>query len=709
MKGIAFTLDAIFALVIAVAGIAILLYFQYYPESPFALRSTHAQAAMSLLLSTNTSSITGSSKILEALANQQLGSNQSWDQFMGQATKAGSQGIGPTGAFISNIINANAPITTGVVADYGNLYFAAGGTLYAVNASGYPVWTKNVGSAVSTTPALYDNMLIYWTSSGISAVSAFNGSAIWSTGISGASPGAPITIYHGEIIASTSGGNLELLYPNNGTVYSITTLSSGYGKSVATAAGSISAMSSTNTIILLTNVNGAATQGQIWSNSLAADSSGVASYADAIAYGDGSYANISDINGTAMIADVNTGSQVSGVAVSQSGIFVFQSASRTMAITSGGATLWLTNMPGAYGSAYPGTIPVISNNEVYSLWSNNDTLVAQNLSTGSVLWYSRIPYSPVNPAMTLAYGRLYVIAGSKILAYGSCNVDPQGSVLQVAATLYLNNQGSCADYILNGIQPLSNYSMEVGNVFLPGVNLATFNSVEGSYGVSGSGYQTPGALSISFWIYPEGLTGGTQYIIGSNPGNLWSIGLTSAGNVIFEPGTSGQATSNQLVQDKWQFVTMTAVDSFSNLSYALYINGIRQTSGTFVGQNIQSINNITFGSRSDTFSGILADVQVYGSVLNATQIGLLYQSGAQGGTLSGANPLSWWPLDGDANDYGVESNAAYTFNVIYSGGNYVPQGLIDAYEVGKASTVVPVLNYTTQYQNLYNIGVDSWR
>ncbi len=709
MKGIAFTLDAIFALVVAVAGVAILLYFQYYPQSPFIIRSTQAQAMLGLLLSTNTSTITGSSAILEALADQQSGSNQVWDQFAGQATKSGSQGIGPTEPFVSNIIGANSAITTGVVADYGNVYFAAGSTLYAVNASGYPVWTKSAGSDVLTTPALYDNMLIYWTSSGISSVSAFNGTSLWSTAISGASPGAAIMVYRGEIIITTTDDEIEQLYPNNGTVYAITTLGSGYGKSIAAASGSIAVMSSTDTLSLLTNEYGASTQGQMWSNSLAADSSGIASYANLIAYGDGTYANISEINGT-ILSDVNTGSQVSGVAASPSGTIVYQSSTRMTAVSSTGITLWSVSMPsGTYGGAYAGTVPVIGGGEVYSLWSNS-YLIAQNLSTGSISWSTRIPYASIGPMMSIAYGRLYVTAGSRILAYGSCNVDPDGSLFQVTATLYLNSQGSCADYILNSIRPMNNYSIETGNVFLPGINLATFNSIAGSYGVTGGPYQTPATLAISFWIYPKGLTGSTQYIIGSNPGNIWSIGMTPTGYVIFNPGSNIMiTTSNQLVMGRWQFVTMTATDSFSNISYALYINGIKRTSGTIAGENIQSINNLTFSSIADPLNAVLANVQLYGSFLNATQVGLLYQSGVQGGTLSGADPLSWWPLDGDSNDYGVDSNAAYTTGVSYSNVNYTPQGLIDAYEIGKASTVVPILNYTTQYQNLYNIGVDSWR
>ena len=708
MKAIAFTLDALLALVIAAAAISVLLYFQFYPETAYVIKSAEAQSTLSLLLSTNVSSLANSTGIISAIIGQQGSADQVWTQYQGRASRAGSQPGGPLTSFVSNTITVNAPITIGIAADYGNIYFASGSTLYAFNATGYQVWSVDTGANVETLPVLVDGKVIYWNSQGMSAVSAFNGSAIWTdSAFAAATPSAPMIAYDGELIAFAD-GNVYSVYQNNGTVWSATAL----GTTVVTAAigggGSLALGTAANTINLLTNINNVGSQGVIWASGTPVTPAGLLSYDNVLAIFGGQYAVEQDINSTS-IGFISTGATVSGDAVSGTGTVVYQVSNEVMALATNGITLWTKQIPAApYGSALAGSSPVIGGGSVYSLWSNN-YLIAENTSTGSIKWSTRLPYSGLLPNMTLAYGRLYVTAGNSIMAYGSCDVSPRLTVLQAVATLYMNGDGSCADYMLNNLKPLNNYSVMSGNAFLPGTSLAHFGGT-GSYAATGGGYPALGTLTLSFWADPSGSTGSQQLMIDSSPQGMWTVGFTPGNLLFFSPGTGTVVdTQNSISFDRWQFLTLTAEDSFSNTLYAMYINGIKVSSGNVVGESIGAVNGLTFSSSEGWYNGVLANVQLYSSVLNASQIGLLYQGGVQGGPDSNAGLLSWFPLDGDMNDYGNQSNTAYAFNVVYGSANYMPQGLTDAYEIGTAKAVVPVLNYSTQYEKLYNIGVEAWK
>ena len=177
MKAIAFTLDALLALVIAAAAISVLLYFQFYPETAYVIKSAEAQSTLSLLFSTNVSSLANSTGIISAIIGQQGSADQAWTQYQGRASRTGSQPSGPLTSFVSNTITVNAPITMGIAADYGNIYFASGNTLYAFNATGYQAWSVDTGANVETLPVLVDGKVIYWNSQSRTALPV----SVWST------------------------------------------------------------------------------------------------------------------------------------------------------------------------------------------------------------------------------------------------------------------------------------------------------------------------------------------------------------------------------------------------------------------------------------------------------------------------------------------------------------------------------------------------
>ena len=707
MKAIAFTLDAIFALIIASAAISILLYFQFSPTATYTLKAADAQNLLNILLSTNVTALSGSSTIAYAMVNQQSGANAGWDDLRGGSSSQGSSAYGPLHPFLSYTYTASSPITSGVVADYGDVYFASGNTLYAITKQGALSWKNTSSATIESTPVLLDGQVIYWTTGNIIDLNAYNGSLVWRTGaLSSTTPAYAPLGYNDELIFTGANGNLYILDEDNGTVASTNALVGGAATSLAIASGSIAEVSSTK-LQLLTNIPTLSTQGMIWSNTLTGTPSGIASEGKIIAVAAGDNAYIYRLNGT-VLGSTNTISQVSGIAASGN-YTVFQSSSSVTALSNSGSLLWTHSISSLYGTALTGTTPVIAQGNIYSLWSGG-YLLSENISTGSISWFTKIPYSNLGANMTLAYGRLYVTAGNKLLAYGACNQNPQVPVLQAALSLYLNGQGSCADYLLNSAaMPLSNYTLVIGNNALFTGSIASFSG-SNSYIISGSNYSQLYALTLSFWAYPIGKTGAQQNMIDTTPRTLM-VGITSSGNILFDPGNSMTVnTTNAIPYNSWSLITLTALTSGSNTIYNLFINGTKVNSNS-ISENIAGFNNLAFSSYQSGlgYNGMLANVQLYDTVLNAQQIGFLYQEGLQGGPVSNAGDLSWYPLDGDTNDYGNQTNVAYSVNSVYVGANYVQRALINSFEVGKASTLVSVQNYSTGMQNLYSPGVITWR
>lgn len=704
MKGIVFTMDAIFALIIASAAISIMLYFQFVPQTSYAIQPADAQNLLDVLLATNVSSMSGSSAIVYAMQNQQHGALFGWDSLRGGTSNQGNSPYGPLSPFISYTISVANSVTTGIVADYGNIYFASGNVLYAFTKYGAPLWTNSSTSVIMSTPVLYGGRVIYWTSNRLVDLNAYTGGVVWTTNaLPSTSASAPIIAYDGEIILGASNGNMYVLYANNGMIMSTNTLLGGAAKSITVSDGSIATVS--NTVQLLTNDQGVSSQGGIWSDSLSGTTSGIAGEGNVLATSAGDIAYLLHLNGTTF-ASVNTGSQVYGLAAGN-GYTIYQSTDAVTALLPSGTIAWSKAITSSvYGTPVLGTSPVIAQGHVYSLWSNG-YLIAQNISSGAVSWTSKIPYPNLDANMTVAYGRLYVIAGNTIVAYGSCNQNAGTSMLQAAVSLYLNGDGSCADYLLNNVASMGNYTLEIGSNIISTSNIATFSGAN-SYIITGGNYSTLYTMSISFWAYPhEG--GNQQNMVDSSPRYL-AIGISASNDITLNPGTSTTVTtSNAIPINSWTLVTVTAQTSGPDTIYTLYLNGTKAATG-IVAQNIQMFKTMSFGSyqASYAYNGLLANVQFYSSVLSPQQVGALYQEGISGSPLNNAGLLSWYPLDGDANDYGGQANDGYNINVAYTPSNYMPRGLLNAYDIGKSSVLVSVYNYSTGAQKLYNVGVITW-
>ncbi len=716
MKAIVFTLDAVFALIIATASISILLYFHYISPTPYAVKYSEASSILNLLSSTNISSLSNASSIAKAIVQQSLGINQTWDQQQKNSARQGYAPIGPSSALTSFIYQANATIATPVVADYGMAYFAAGNYLYAINATqGNLIWKLKIGSAAYSSIALYNNMVIYANTTNITARSSNTGSLIWTTNVplQGTSLSSQILVYGNKIIVGNSNNILYCLYAQNGTLAWSLNIGAPAG-TITVASGEIIVQTITNALdgILVENNHPI----ELWSLSYPSSTplSGTTAYNNLIFYGTGSNANVTYLNGTKAMS-TSAGSQVSGVS-SGNGFIVYQGSTTMLALNSQLGVAWTKQMPSFLGSALTNATPVLSNNFVYSLWKNSTTgysyLVAQNIGNGSIAWYTTMPsqYAPVKSYMALAYGRLYVVANNYVIAYGACNVQASSSVLQAASSLYYSGDGSCADALLNAVYPTYNYSLEIGSTFAPDLSIATFNGSSSSIFVGNSSSLEPYSYTWSVWIYPtawtvnsgiitEGCTSlGCPYMIEqSNATAPYRVEFSIDG------GASGYTVYAPVSLNSWQNIVATYSYGYNGI-LAIYVNGTLWSKVKISSPVSRVLSPMYIGYYNVSgkyFTGRMANIPLYRSALNATQVMKLYLNGVQGGPLSRSAISAWYPLAGDANDYSGNGNIGYPYQIRYTYSNYTPTTLANAYEISKAISST-LSNITTAQFNGYS-------
>ena len=101
-------------------------------------------------------------------------------------------------------------------------------------------------------------------------------------------------------------------------------------------------------------------------------------------------------------------------------------------------------------------------------------------------------------------------------------------------------------------------------------------------------------------------------------------------------------------------------------TFGFYINGVAMTSSAFTGTfgSATSFNIGRFQS-SSYFPGQIADVQIYNTSLDASQIQALYLEGIGGSPISPQYLIGWWPLNGDTNDYSGNNNNGAPTNIVY--------------------------------------------
>ena len=724
MKGIVFTMDALFALVIAAAGISMLLYVSYTTQAPAAIHYSDVEAILESLASTSISSMANGSWIAQGIVMQYAGANETSPGFLG-GPYADSGGVsGPLRPILDFAFNPQNTITTGVVAAYGNIYFAANSMLYSVNATTNKLaWSVNTITNVAQTPVLYSGMLFFANSTNLTAVSALTGAMIWSTNaISAASATltSPILAYDNQLIFGMSDAYVHAYYASNGTSY-WSNYTGTNPTALAVVGGDISAVTSSGSLYII--VHAGSTAKQVYSKTFAAGNAPTrpAGSGAKLFFGSGSSANATYVNGTTAAGfPVGVSQSVTGAAYYGSYV-VYQTSGGDVAIVpsgTGSTTEWSYTAPSYFGSALTNAVPVVTGSMTYTLWSNG--LAAQNLSTGSLQWFAGLQ-SSINPYMTLAYGRLYVVANNKVLAYGSCFAPPQATLLSAVSTMYMNSQAGCGMALLNNLYPSANYSFFVGSASTNTLKAANFNGASSSYIEVSSTSSLPvgsAARTITAWVY-TGASGPNLGAVGwgtpgTTPGDVSDLGVYPV-NTVFFWGWEDVFQSNLIVPPHaWTFIAASYSAGANTIT--VYEDGNSQTGTLSGGVALNTPSGTPLyigispgGSSTNLYNGSIANVQIYNTSLSSSKVHALYLEGISGAPANPAYLVGWWPLAGDANDYASGLDPGFTTGGVgFTKSSYTLPAFSNAYIVSKASTPLSVLNYSTGTSNTINVGVYSW-
>ena len=357
----------------------------------------------------------------------------------------------------------------------------------------------------------------------------------------------------------------------------------------------------------------------------------------------------------------------------------------------------------------------------YTLWANG--LAGQNLTTGAFQWFSFIPGSKIYPYMTLAYGRLYLIANNRIRAYGPCRVPIHASLLSAAATLDLNQQPGCAAALINSVYPMANYTVFAPNASSRTVMAASFSGVGNYILAKNSAQLNTSFVTVSFWMNMTALPSAGVRLVNYGDNTTcattvacgWFFYLSSNSGVPvvqFDIGNNALAYSGNgpiLSTNKWYHV----VGSYNGSALSLIVNDGTPTNTPKTGAiGLTTPNiNLAIGGAVQTpityFTGNIANLQIYSKPLSTRQISQLYLRGVQGMPISGASLVAWYPLAGDTNDYAM-FNAGYPTGTTFVTKNYVSPALSGAYDVARSSVPLPLRNYTSWAVNTLTVGVYSW-
>lgn len=722
MKGIAFTLDGIFALVIAGAGVSVLVYFYYAGQTPYLLQASQAGSIMSMLSSAKVGSFTAV-PFLSRIASQGAASDQTWPQYLKDAYASGSNAYGPQNPSVSYVIDvSNTILNNSIVADYGNVYFSDGSLIYCYSSYGILLWVKKATIPTVASLALYNGELLYLDSGNLTALNAYNGTQLWKSSVdTGGTVTTPLKVYQG--IALFGGAHNNILwgiYANNGTTaWSLATGSTVLN--ITAVQGSIVYVDGANLNLISMPPSGS--PAAIWNYTISGVvlHSGVSSAGNSIALapGDTNSANVISIS-NAIVGNYLIGSNVRGISLYK-GVAYYHAVSNVTAMSLNGTKAWDKGIPSAYGTALQGSYPVESGTMVYTLgWTgSNMNLTAQNLTNGTIMWSMKLPYSTrSNPGMALAYGRLYLSDGSKLIAVGTCNGNPGSTLLASAAAAYANGYTGCASAMLNSINNEINYTMQVDRI--SSVNAAKFSGAD-SYVQMRNPFQQTSVTqgTIDVWAKFSTYSANQNVVFDVWGGDALYPRMTytvSGDKMNFEYWLDG-AYHNTAYGN---FSAKCPVNTWCNIVEVLnvntgvtvYLNGKILVNDTNTGtaydaskadMKIGYDNNLGYHMH-----GYIANVQVYNVSESGSMVQLLYREGQEGAPVDPQHIIGWWPLQGDTNDYSGSNDPGLPFNITYSGSSYVPNPIQNAYQVSSSTIALPLLNYTSNKYITHNVSVVSW-
>jgi hypothetical protein len=635
MKGFIFTLDAIFALVIATAGIAVMAYIGFSSTSLYSAPLAQASGMLQNLLLTTVSSATQGSKYASYLNTSASAQVYDWPQFGHDQLYTSSTGFAPQSAYWLYNYNASQGSLQipAVIVSNGTAAFVDGHYIDLINAATgknirqLPFNSSCIGfrcitprASIIAQPAMYNNMLIYGDSTNTIRSYFLNGTSAWNYTAFGALI-SPIEIVNNYVAFGTSRG-MYLLNASNGTLVAHACLSSCL---VADAAEILQAPVYTNgAYITVTKGSSLGTQNYVYSyafNGSALNNiwttyitggytTQPVSIGNTVAVGSGNRFYILSLGGNVTLnTTLALGVSVIGVAAYSGNYYVESNDSISEFSSSTGDMIGQLQTP----YDYQNSTPTVGSGTIYTL-INGNTFLAYNSSTFAPLWnitlatqhircgihyrFGEPDFCGTYSQVTLAEGNIYVPVANTIYVFGTYKPQPGDNMLQTLGSMYLNNQGDYASIMMQDLYGPGNTGLFIAlggnsniNAYAPDLQVSTFNSLNYSYIQQSTGERWPlnnsKNFSMSIWIYPTASRGVVvDRIDAAGSGGSMNnsvieldpfkrIGSGGSGNAeVYMSFTNSSSCTGigSVLLNKWSNIVITY--NGSNQTETGYINGV---------------------------------------------------------------------------------------------------------------------------------------
>jgi hypothetical protein len=319
----------------------------------------------------------------------------------------------------------------------------------------------------------------------------------------------------------------------------------------------------------------------------------------------------------------------------------------------------------------------------------NKSLVAWYLLNGNANDYSG---NNNNGTPTgVAYTNIYNYQGNPILGFNT----HQYNTSQVYG-LGCNSLYSCNQSALN----LNNLPITSGKT-------ANFSQSPAGYIYASTGTESNSNITVSFWIDPidNGYWGlSNNYWEGAitlGTSGVTPCGGNSASTFIIEAGANPPVESwstvscggnrdfpgVHLVPNTWQQLVGVFNGSYLSVYYEGKLIGSPISNNAIAEYDtilISGTNPVTSGGGDNPLSGHLSNVQIYHAALSSNNIQALYKEGINGKPISDAGLQAWYPLDGNAQDYGPNNYDGVVNNVNFTNSSMIQSGALDAFNLSKA-------------------------
>ncbi len=296
---------------------------------------------------------------------------------------------------------------------------------------------------------------------------------------------------------------------------------------------------------------------------------------------------------------------------------------------------------------------------------------------GSILSFSanKRAQSAMEYLMTYGWAILIMAVVLGVLfqlgVFGSANFAPKARAGQCQVQVV--GSGSSTTHQLAGLcsPELPQYVAQFSNptAMASMINLGPFSVTVCNYTTTAWAYETGIAPGYGSWgspfVFIEYTSGGANQVwdqvdINDNSIDFSLVNKTKAGGSFTLP--TAQVQLNPSPKDRWLFIATGS--SFTGNAF-VYVNGVQVWNGPSTGCMYSQTSQRIGG---DSFNGFVSNVQYYNKSLSLQEVDALYLDGIGAAPIAPSYVIGWWPLNGNANDYGGNNfNPTSVVNTMYSG------------------------------------------